>query len=125
MNRAWKVSIALLWLALPLTFLQYWLVWDRLPAQVATHFDATGSPNGWMSQQTALMFPLGLVLFLLIVFTAVLSFVHKPEAGAWSVLAMGYVILGVVCWGNHAVINYNLHGSPVEVGPIMMVVVGS
>jgi len=37
-------------------FLQYWLVWDRLPQSVATHFAANGQPNGWMSRAAAMAF---------------------------------------------------------------------
>jgi hypothetical protein len=124
-DKLYRRMVWMLWLALPLTVLQYWLVWDRLPARLATHFDAAGRANGWMTRQTALLFPLGMTLFLLIVFTTVLSRVRKSEAGAWAVLGMGYVVIGVVCWGNHAVINYNLHGTPVEVGPIIIAVIVS
>jgi hypothetical protein len=124
-DKFYRSMVWMLWLALPLTGLQYWLVWDQLPVSLATHFDAAGRPNGWMTRQTALLFPLGMTLFLLIIFTAVLGRVRKSEAGAWAVLGMGYVVLGVVCWGNHAVINYNLYGSPVQVGPIIITVIAS
>jgi hypothetical protein len=124
-DKLYRSMVWMLWLALPLTGLQYWLVWDQLPARLATHFDAVGHPNGWMTRQTALIFPLGMTLFLLIVFTAVLSRVRKSVAGAWAVLGLGYVVLGVVCWGNHAVINYNLYGNPVQVGPIIIAVIAS
>jgi Protein of unknown function (DUF1648) len=45
---------AMLWLALPLTALQYWSVWDQLPARIATHFGVSGQPNGWMARDTSL-----------------------------------------------------------------------
>jgi Domain of unknown function (DUF1648) len=124
-DRLYRSMVWILWLALPLTALQYWLVWNQLPARLATHFDVAGHPNGWMTRQTAMIFPLGMTLFLLIVFTAVLSRVRKSEAGAWAVLGLSYVVIGVVCWGNHAVINYNLYGNPVQVGPIMIVLIAS
>jgi hypothetical protein len=42
---------------LSLTFLVRLLsVWDRLPASLVVHFDATGLPNGWMSPGGFLIF---------------------------------------------------------------------
>jgi len=50
MNRTvYRAFALLLWLALPLTALQYWQVWDKLPARMATHFNAANQPNGWMA----------------------------------------------------------------------------
>ena len=44
MNRNyWRGFIALLWFALPVVGLRYWLVWDRLPVRMASHFDAAGN----------------------------------------------------------------------------------
>ena len=57
----------------PLTALRYWQVWDELPARMATHFDANGQPNGWMSREAALYFALGLTAFMLVIFTAIAS----------------------------------------------------
>ncbi|MDE2293199.1 MAG: DUF1648 domain-containing protein, partial [Elusimicrobia bacterium] len=41
-------------------------VWDhgRLPVKVASHFDAAGVPNGWMSREVFTAFHVGVVLFL-------------------------------------------------------------
>ena len=52
-SKPYRTMTALLWLALPLTALQYWMVWDQLPARMATHFGATGQPNGWMPRETS------------------------------------------------------------------------
>ena len=38
------------------------LLWDRLPAEIATHFDANGNPNGWTSKGFTVF---GIPLFLL------------------------------------------------------------
>lgn len=38
------------------------LLWDKLPAEMATHFDSNGEPNGWSSKEFAVI---GLPLLLL------------------------------------------------------------
>jgi len=70
----------LLWLALPLTALRYWLAWDHLPARVATHFNASGEPNGWMTRETSLIFAVVLMVFLLTILTAVLYVLQRKQA---------------------------------------------
>ena len=50
-RRIFQIAILFLWLALPLVALQYTQVWDQLPAHVATHFNAAGQANGWMSPE--------------------------------------------------------------------------
>ena len=40
------------------------LMWDQLPAEMATHFGSNGEPNGWSSKEFAVI---GLPLFLLAV----------------------------------------------------------
>ena len=121
-NKLYRVMTALLWLVLPLTGLQYWLVWDRLPASMATHFGAAGQPNGWMSRQTSLVFTVMLLVFLLSTFTWVLTRVRKPDTLAWSLLAMLYVVMGVLYSVDTAVLNYNLYGRPLNIIPELVVV---
>ena len=40
------------------------LIWDKLPDQIATHWDFAGNPNGWSSKEIAVI---GMPLFLLFV----------------------------------------------------------
>jgi uncharacterized membrane protein len=42
--------------ALAVSIAASWLSFDKLPAQVATHFDLHGTPNGWMSKATVMWF---------------------------------------------------------------------
>ncbi len=121
-RRRWNLAIGLAWLALPAVALRYWLVWDRLPASLATHFNAAGRANGWMSRETSLIFTLGLMVLLLALFAAVLTRVRKPEADAWALLGMFYVIVGTVVWTNESLIAYNLYRQPVAVGPVLIVI---
>lgn len=120
MNRKWWISIAIMWLALPAVALRYWSVWDSLPLRMATHFNAANQPNGWMTREASLMFILGLMAFLLALFTVILSFIRKPDTGTWAVLGLFYVILAVVYRISDLVIDYNLTGQPLSLIPIVV-----
>lgn len=116
-SKLYRTITALLWLALPLNAFQYWRVWSHLPARLASHFGAAGQPNGWMSRETSVIFSLGLLAFLLITFTWVLTRVRKPDALAWSLLAMFFVVIGVLLSVNASVLSYNLDGRPLNIVP--------
>ena len=60
-----------LWLALPATAFNYWILGSRLPARIAMHYDAGGNPTAWASPQEARAFSLKVLLFVLVVVTAV------------------------------------------------------
>jgi hypothetical protein len=121
-NRLYRTMTVLLWLALPLTGLQYWRVWDQLPARMATHFRAAGQPNGWMTRETSFIFTVVLLVFLLATFTWVLTRVRKPDVLAWSLLAMLYVVIGVLYSVNAVVLNFNLYGRAVNLIPQLVIV---
>ena len=118
MNRIWsKLGIVLLWMGLPLIAFRYWLVWDRLPVPMATHFNAANQPNGWMSREGSLIFVLALYLIIVMLFTAIMFFlrkVHAADRAAWAVMGLFYVVLGVLFYGNESVLRYNLAGTPIE-----------
>ena len=57
------------WLSLPLVASAYLLLWDRVPARLAVHFDASGEPNGWMGRRESLAFDLAILLFILATYT--------------------------------------------------------
>ena len=126
MNRTYfKTGIILMWLALPLTALRYWRVWDELPARMATHFNAAGQPNGWMSRETSLGFALGLTIFLLTLFSIVLYVAQRKSAdgrSAWALLGFFYLVLFVVYKVNASVVDHALYGTPVEVGWVLVTI---
>jgi len=111
MNRnLFRTLTWLLWLALPLTALRFWMVWDQLPVRMATHFKANWQPNGWMSREVALEFALGITAFLLVVFTIILLVAQKQEvtdAAAWTLLAFSCVVVGFLFAVNSKVVSYN------------------
>jgi Protein of unknown function (DUF1648) len=121
-SKSYRTMTALLWLALPLTAFQFWRVWNELPARMASHFGAAGQPNGWMSRETLAIFFLVLLTFLLATFTWGLTRVRKPDALAWSLLAMFFVVAGVLLSVNSAVLKYNLYGRPLNILPELVVV---
>jgi uncharacterized membrane protein len=120
-SKPYRIITALLWLALPVIGLQYWMVWDQLPARVASHFGAAGQPNGWMTRETSVIFSLALVAFLLATFTWALTRIRKPDALAWSLLAMFYVVMGVLVSVTSSVLDYNIHGRSLNIVPEMVV----
>jgi hypothetical protein len=121
-SKLYRALTAMLWLALPLTALRYWSVWDQLPGRMATHFGAAGQPNGWMTRETSLIFAMVVTTLLLAALTWALIRVRKPDLLAWSLLAMLYVVMGALFSINIAVLNYNLYGRPLNIVPALAVV---
>jgi len=127
-RRLYKVLAWLPWLALPLTAVKFRQSWDRLPARMATHFNAAGRPNGWMPRETALGYALGLMALLLVIFTVILFLAQKRktiDAASWALLGLFYFVAGAVYHANMAVLRYNLGGGPVQLGWIALAPVGA
>src|SRR5664279_2450036 len=100
-----------LWLALPLTALNYSLYWKRLPAQIAMHYDVSGRPNSWLSPDGARTFSLGFLLFMLLVFTAVgyLVAYTRPDRAKPAVLLLFIAMILVFAFIN-GFVWFNLVG---------------
>ena len=113
MNRRWhKLAILLMWLALPISAWNYWQVWNQLPARMAVHFNANWQPNGYTTREGAVMLGLGIMAFLLLVFTLAMLIIHAQKpAAAWPALVISYIVLGVCWYGNHMIVDFNLHAS--------------
>lgn len=114
MNQAWYKSLVLLmWLALPVSALEYWFAWDRFPARMAVHFDANWQPNGYTSREGALELGLGIMAVMLVLFTiATLTVYALKPTSAWPVLVISYVVLSFVWYGNHSIVEFNLNPHP-------------
>jgi hypothetical protein len=109
---------------LPVMALRYWQVWDRLPANMATHFDAAGRANGWMSREVSLAFTLGFMAFMLVVFSVVLYFVSRkypPTAMSWALLGFFCVEIWTIFFMLDSTLDYNLIGTPISVTPLMVI----
>jgi len=106
----YKAAVWLMWIALPTTAWNYWRAWDRLPARVAVHFDAHWQPNGYTSREAALMLALGIITFLLVVFTVGACIVRAQKPGAsWSMLLVFYVSLAALWYANNWIVTANLN----------------
>jgi hypothetical protein len=124
-RRAFEFVTWLAWLALPLTALRYWQLWDQLPLRMATHFDFSGQPNGWMPRDVSLWFALGITASLLIIFTVVLLVVYsarQADPASWATLAFFYLSLGFTFFVNNLVLEHNLHGTPVKFGLSLLLI---
>jgi len=122
MRSKFQFAIGMLWLGPVAMLLQYWLVWDRLPLKVATHFAANGHANGWMSRETAALYPLIPVLPLLLVATVLLSRIRKPDSGSWAILGLFYMIPLALIVINQQIIAFNLGSTPLHGLPIVVAV---
>ena len=59
-------------------------------------------------------------MLLLFSLAALIARALKPSA-SWPILLISYVVLGVCWYGNHSILNFNLHSEPVHselMGPI-------
>lgn len=111
-----------MWFVLPALALRYWQVWDRLPARIASHFDASGRANGWMTREGSMIFVICISAFIVLLGTLILGRVRNPEPASFAIVAFFYVIVGVIFWGNESVLAYNLYRRPVDVAPIILAV---
>src|SRR5690242_17938604 len=105
---------ALQWLALPILVLNFGSVWQKLPSRIATHFDLAGQPNGWMPREEAVIVILSISAAVLIIATWIASRVKDPDATAWGLVAVFYIIQGTLIYAAQSVINFNLHATPVH-----------
>ena len=117
-----KAVVALMWLAPAFVVFRYSQVWSQLPARLVTHFGMNGQPNGWMTPQQSLTFSLGLLAFMLTLFTAIALFAAnrspRLDVNTWAMLALFYVILGVVTAISDSVLQYNLSRAPIPLSTI-------
>jgi hypothetical protein len=121
-RRIFQLATVFLWLALPLVALQYRQVWDQLPVHVATHFNAAGQANGWMSRDQAIKFGVGFIAFLLAIFTPLLLYMtpSRVDAFSWAMLAFCALVLGIMVGVNRGIVNYNLHGTSMLPGTMLL-----
>ena len=123
-RRFFQLAIVFLWITLPLAALQYTQVWDQLPVRVATHFNAANQANGWMSRGEAVNFAVGFMAFLLAVFTILLLYIahYRVDTFSWAMLSFCALVLGVMVEVNRSIVNYNLHGTPLQLGAALIAI---
>jgi hypothetical protein len=114
-RKLFQIAVGLTWLALPLTALNYWRAWDRLPARVAVHFDINWQPDGWTSREGSLLLALGTTIFLILIFTIAcyaLSGAAISSLARWAIVAVFYLVLGFVYHVNSWIVDRNLGEQP-------------
>lgn len=119
-RKVWNTLIALLWLSLPAVALRYWLVWDQLPARMATHFNASGRANGWTPVESSLSFSLVFLAIVLAVATVLLMRFRKAGAPSYALLGVFYVVVAVFTYMEYAIVGYNLDGTPIHFTAIIL-----
>ncbi len=117
-RRIFQLAIVFLWLALPLTTIQYMQVWNQLPAHVATHFNAANQANGWMTRSEAVNYAAGFTAFLLTIFSGILLYAGygRVDAFSWAMFGFCALVLGCTIEVNQGIVSYNLRGAPLELG---------
>jgi hypothetical protein len=120
MNRDWyKPAVWLMWSALPITALTYRRFWDQLPARMAVHFDANWHPNGYTSREGALMLGLGIMAFILVLFTVAGLVVRAQKpASSWPMLVVFYLVLGLLWFINSSIVERNLFMQQAAPAPV-------
>jgi len=114
-RRLFIAALALAWVTLPLTALNYQRAWNRLPARMAVHFDASWRPNGWTSREGARTLALGMTAFLLLTFTLAGFFVGRAEVSMpsrWVMLAVFYFAIGILYFVNKWIVDRSLSEPP-------------
>ncbi len=100
--------------------------YPQLPAEVATHFDLQGDPNGWSSRLAAVLLVPGLAL-LFIGFAVVLPRIDPRQANYalftptyWTLINALLILLGVI----HVGVLGKALGWPVDMGTMASLGVG-
>ncbi|HKS74121.1 MAG TPA: DUF1648 domain-containing protein [Terriglobales bacterium] len=127
-SKSFQIAIALMWLALPLTALRYWTVWDQLPLRMATHFDASGHANGWMSRDASFQFAIGLAVFTLAIFSVIAYVMHRSKTAgvvSWAMLGLFYLVTGFIYYANCQVLDYNLAAHPIHLDVATVLIPGA
>ncbi len=120
-----RALTVLIWAALPANAVLYAVWWDRLPRTLATHFNFANQPNGWVSREGSFGFAMFFATLLAVIATVILSRVKKPDATAWGLLGLFYVIEGTLLWAENATIAFNVQGTPVNAAPVFAVGIGA
>ena len=125
MNRTlYRAFALLLWLALPVVALEYWQVWDQLPARMATHFNFANQPTGWMTPGESLRFILVMIGLMLAVFSVLAWIASRKSVNAvsWALLGLFYVSTATLVAVNQAMLSFNVDGTPMNLGPWLVAV---
>ncbi|MFZ0198005.1 MAG: DUF1648 domain-containing protein [Candidatus Sulfotelmatobacter sp.] len=120
----YKILGAVLWLAPVAVCIRYWQLWDRLPMRVATHFNAAGRANGWMTREMSLYYSAGFLALLAGVFFVVLTLIARKYALgklAWALLAFFHAEIWTFAYMLNSMLEFNLSGRQIAISPVAVV----
>jgi len=123
---AYKILSAFLWLAPVAVCIRYWQLWDRLPSRMATHFDAAGRPNGWMTREMSMYWAVGFLVFIAATFFLVLIVVERkyPESKlSWVLLAFFHAEAWTFVYLMNSLAEYSLNHTAIAIAPVPIVTV--
>ena len=92
-----------LWATVPLTALDWWVAWSRLPARVVMKFGPNGQPIHWATPEDAMKFDLILLAGIAVFLTAIgaLTLFARPEKErqlSTALLGCGGFVFVLVNW---------------------------
>jgi uncharacterized membrane protein len=93
------------WLSVPIILASYLLLWNRIPAEIAVHFTASGERVTLMSRTQSLLFDLVTLLLLLTIGSwMLLKRNHNPE----RILVRYYFGIVAITIISLAILLYNI-----------------
>src|ERR1700761_5599385 len=95
MSKRWKLALMVPWLGLVAMLYEIWSVYDRLPAVIASHFNAAGVPNGWAPKDQFFTIIVPIAFGLLCLFTFLASRFDQQSGLAWLCLVFSYWVTGL------------------------------
>jgi hypothetical protein len=107
----YKILAALLWFAPVAISIRYSQLWDRLPLRVATHFNAAGQPNGWMTRLESEYWSVGFLAFIVGVFFVALLVIaakYPLTKFSWTLLAFLHAETWMLVYLQNSLLDFNL-----------------
>jgi hypothetical protein len=120
----YKTLSALLWFAPVEIYFRYRQVWNQLPMRMATHFDASGRANGWMTREMSLYWSAGFLALMAAIFFVVLFVIqgkYELTKLSWTLLAFFHAEIWTFTYLMNSLLNYNLTGTSIAIRPVPVV----
>lgn len=123
-GRSFKTLSAFLWFAPVAICLRYWQLWNLLPARMATHFDAAGHPNGWMTRAMSLYWSAGFLALMAAIFFVVLFAIQKKcqlTKLSWTLLAFLHAEIWTLVYLMNSMAEFSLNPAPLAISHLPIV----
>jgi hypothetical protein len=108
MNKGWKVALMVPWLALVAMIYDIWSKYDRLPAVIASHFNASGVANGFAPKQQFFTVIVPIAFGLVALLTFLTSRFESNSGLAWLLLVAEYWAAGIFMMMTHGILGVDL-----------------